>query len=182
MTKMMNNTLTTVIPCPTCKTALKEVVQDSHSLLNSDQFDALKPGDWYCATCAPDEGYKYKFWRNSQVLIQKSTIDEVTPALVESLRCEFVDGCVELGMDLYKLTPATIKILEAVWNKARHNIPPEKGPAELLQLLQLQGTLNHMCDTMTSRNDLALEIFHVVVTSNIVRADYRALYEGMEKT
>lgn len=178
----MNNTLTTVIPCPTCKTALKEVVQDSHSLLNSDQFDALKPGDWYCETCAPDEGHNYKYWRNSQVLIQKSTIDEVTPAFIESLECAFVDGCVELGMDLYKLNKSTIKILQSVWNKARHNIPPESGPAELMAMLHLQGTINQMCGTSLAGQTLALEIFHVVITSKLVRADYKALYEGMEKT
>lgn len=181
MKKMTNNTLTSVIPCPTCKAALTKVVQDSNSLLNSDQFDSLKPGDWYCTTCPPDEGQKYKFWRDRQVLIQKSNIDEVTPALIESLGCEFVDGCVELGMDMYKLNASTIRILEAVWNKARHNIPPESGPADLGAMLHLQGTLNQMCGESKAGQVLALEIFHVVVTSKLVRADYKALYERMEK-
>lgn len=50
--------------CPICNNQLEEVKQSSNSLLNSEQFDAIKAGDWFCRNCRGKEGksgYKY-FW------------------------------------------------------------------------------------------------------------------------
>jgi hypothetical protein len=51
--------------CPTCARALHKVMRPSGSMLNDDQFDAVRAGDWYCDTCPSNErgntGYRY-FW------------------------------------------------------------------------------------------------------------------------
>jgi len=56
------------VKCPSCKGSLK-VVRQNKFHLNSDQFDAIRAGDYYCKVC-PEEvgtakkantGYAY-FW------------------------------------------------------------------------------------------------------------------------
>ncbi len=50
--------------CPDCGNVLQPVVQSSTSMLNPDQFDAVKAGDWYCDNCKGTRavsGFKY-FW------------------------------------------------------------------------------------------------------------------------
>ena len=50
--------------CPKCNGPLKEVTYQSNSMLNRDQFDAVRAGDFYCTSCKGSEsssGYKY-FW------------------------------------------------------------------------------------------------------------------------
>lgn len=41
--------------CPCCKQPLQKVKQSSNSMLNAEQFDSIKAGDWYCTTC-PSNG------------------------------------------------------------------------------------------------------------------------------
>ena len=41
--------------CPTCGKPLTEVRYDSGSMLNRDQFDSIRAGDYFCASC-PDNG------------------------------------------------------------------------------------------------------------------------------
>jgi hypothetical protein len=41
--------------CPNCGRRVEPVTQ-SISCLNSDQFDAVKAGDWYCTACPEDVG------------------------------------------------------------------------------------------------------------------------------
>ncbi len=63
-----------VLRCPTCKTPLKRVVQESRGMLNSEQFDAIKAGDYYCEACPGNDrgksGLRY-FW-NSELGISVS--------------------------------------------------------------------------------------------------------------
>ena len=50
--------------CPKCNGPLKEVTYQSNSMLNRDQFDAVRAGDFYCTSCKGSKsssGYKY-FW------------------------------------------------------------------------------------------------------------------------
>lgn len=50
--------------CPNCQKELFEVRQSPHSMLNAEQFDSQKAGDFYCASCKSDKcqtGYLY-FW------------------------------------------------------------------------------------------------------------------------
>ena len=47
----MNN----VRRCPQCKEAVRRVVQSLGSLLNADQWNATKAGDWLCVSC-PSNG------------------------------------------------------------------------------------------------------------------------------
>jgi hypothetical protein len=53
--------------CPDCNSALQRVRQDEYSMLNSEQFDAVKAGDWFCTRCPSDgkarTGYRY-FWNH----------------------------------------------------------------------------------------------------------------------
>lgn len=53
--------------CPQCKGELFKVFQSSPQMLNQDQFDAVKAGDWYCDNC-PDNGRgksgRCYFWDN----------------------------------------------------------------------------------------------------------------------
>lgn len=43
--------MTKQLICPQCHGKLRRVTQSTNSPLNSDQFDAVKAGDWYCPTC-----------------------------------------------------------------------------------------------------------------------------------
>lgn len=51
--------------CPDCRKPLAKVTRSRSSMLNDDQFDAIRAGDWYCATCPTNNRgntpYRY-FW------------------------------------------------------------------------------------------------------------------------
>lgn len=50
--------------CPKCGGQLFEVRYDPNSMLNRDQFESIRAGDWYCTTCKSDKAkseYEY-FW------------------------------------------------------------------------------------------------------------------------
>lgn len=52
--------------CPQCGGRLEAVTYPSDSMLNQDQFDSVRAGDWYCTNCKGVEarsGYKY-WWDN----------------------------------------------------------------------------------------------------------------------
>jgi hypothetical protein len=42
--------------CPKCGGAVKPVTQGESSALNSEQFDAVRAGDWYCERCPQEAG------------------------------------------------------------------------------------------------------------------------------
>lgn len=55
--------------CPDCNEKVFKVKQSENSMLNREQFDAAKAGDWFCVKCASDvshTGYKY-FWDNEVI-------------------------------------------------------------------------------------------------------------------
>lgn len=50
--------------CPQCGNPLYRVLNPSFSMLNDEQFAAVRAGDWYCSECKSDaaaSGYKY-YW------------------------------------------------------------------------------------------------------------------------
>jgi hypothetical protein len=56
--------------CPGCGKKLQLVTQGPNSMLNKDQFDSVKAGDFYCETCPlrpgkviANSGYAY-YWSN----------------------------------------------------------------------------------------------------------------------
>ena len=49
--------------CPSCGQELQEVRQPANSMLNSDQFDAIKAGDFFCEQCRGNRDIAY-FWRH----------------------------------------------------------------------------------------------------------------------
>ena len=54
-----------LLRCPGCKTPLK-IVRQTGGMLNADQFDAIKAGDFYCDQCPGDRGksgFRY-FWKS----------------------------------------------------------------------------------------------------------------------
>lgn len=52
-------------PCPQCAKLLAPVKQDLPQMLNADQFDSIRAGDWFCDTCTGNRskhgGYRY-YW------------------------------------------------------------------------------------------------------------------------
>lgn len=51
--------------CPNCGRTLYKVTRPKSSVLNDDQFDAIRAGDWYCTNCTgfqSNTGYRY-WWR-----------------------------------------------------------------------------------------------------------------------
>ena len=45
------------------------VVQSRPRMLNSEQFDAIKAGDWFCKTCPDDRGENVHLYRWSHELV-----------------------------------------------------------------------------------------------------------------
>lgn len=53
--------------CPACRGELTRVV--GNGMLNDDQFDSIKAGDWYCRAC-PENGrgkMNYCYWWSSEL-------------------------------------------------------------------------------------------------------------------
>ncbi len=51
--------------CPQCRGEVRLVTQGEYAWMNSDQFNAVKAGDYYCPTCDPngrDDKGKYCYW------------------------------------------------------------------------------------------------------------------------
>jgi hypothetical protein len=51
--------------CPQCGACLREVCYPEGSMLNREQFDAVRAGDYYCTNCKGTEartGWKY-WWK-----------------------------------------------------------------------------------------------------------------------
>ncbi len=52
-----------VIACPQCGGRLESVDYPADSILNRDQFDSCRAGDWYCTNCKGTEAKSgYKYW------------------------------------------------------------------------------------------------------------------------
>lgn len=50
--------------CPKCSQPLQRVRQSADSMLNAEQFAAIRSGDWFCDCGGPDtDGYRY-FWQS----------------------------------------------------------------------------------------------------------------------
>lgn len=67
--------------CPQCGAALTKVRNPAGSSLNDDQFDAVKAGDWYCASCPSNDrgNSSHCYWNDSEV---KFAIKEGTFAVI----------------------------------------------------------------------------------------------------
>ena len=50
--------------CPKCGNELERVKQSYPAMLNSDQFDAIKAGDWYC------EHDRTYWWQRASGLVE----------------------------------------------------------------------------------------------------------------
>lgn len=61
--------------CPDCSKPLHKVTRPGGSMLNDDQFDAVRAGDWYCDTCPGNERgntrYRY-FWNREMPSVEPS--------------------------------------------------------------------------------------------------------------
>ena len=53
--------------CPVCNIQLMEVRQAEGSLLNEQQWAAVRAGDYYCQNCPPDKDMRYKYWWKKEV-------------------------------------------------------------------------------------------------------------------
>lgn len=65
-------TMTESPACPHCGSPLGRVRRSSESMLNDEQFDAIRAGDWFCK-CTTDgngsAGYCY-FWQMADGMIK----------------------------------------------------------------------------------------------------------------
>jgi len=70
--------------CPQCGTDLLEVKQ-SNGMLNDEQFDAVKAGDWYCTKCPSNDRGKTTlcYWWQREVLVD----DPVNPKHYDGDAC-----------------------------------------------------------------------------------------------
>lgn len=61
--------------CPLCGGVLREVFYNPCSLLNRDQWQALRAGDFCCDTCPGDESWNGKkyFWRRELAPSERET-------------------------------------------------------------------------------------------------------------
>lgn len=58
-----------ITTCPQCGGRLEAVTYPSDSMLNRDQFDSVRAGDWYCTSCKGVEARSgYKYWWNSDLV------------------------------------------------------------------------------------------------------------------
>jgi hypothetical protein len=69
--------------CPQCGKELMPVVQSENSMLNSEQFDAIRAGDYYCKYCKGNERGKFEnlcyWWENEVTPTHKHIKSEDTP-------------------------------------------------------------------------------------------------------
>lgn len=73
--------------CPNCGYALEKVTYPSGSMLNRDQFDATRAGDWYCGCHNNNRGnrpYAY-FWDREVAASQPSRTPAVTQPVMQEL-------------------------------------------------------------------------------------------------
>jgi hypothetical protein len=66
--------------CPKCGKPLTRVRQREPKMLNDDQFDSIKAGDYFCAGCNGDRGKRglLYFWEHE--LINKSLDEDAQKA------------------------------------------------------------------------------------------------------
>ena len=59
--------------CPQCGKPLQKVTQSERSLLNTDQFDASRAGDYYCKVCPSNGRGKllYCYWWQHETVLKK---------------------------------------------------------------------------------------------------------------
>jgi hypothetical protein len=176
---MNTTTLTSTLFCPACTARLCIVKQDENSMLNAEQFDSLKAGDYYCPNCPPTkEGLKYRYFNTTDAaFITASTFtDKVNLAEFSE---EFVAACREMKLPLETLTQSSIKILEHVWDHGRGVASAD--PVDLLNLLILQEKANMLNLSASGPAKYGYELVHVFMTSDIVQPRYKKLYEEMTK-
>lgn len=59
--------------CPFCQGPLRPVLQPAGSMLNQDQFAAIRAGDYYCVQCKGEQsatGFRY-FWRHELAALEE---------------------------------------------------------------------------------------------------------------
>ena len=55
--------------CPQCKKPLEEVRYPDGCMLNRDQFDSIRAGDYYCTSCKGNEAKSgFKYWWEKEVI------------------------------------------------------------------------------------------------------------------
>ena len=99
--------------CPQCQGPLSKVTYPPGSMLNREQFDSQRAGDFYCTTCPGDEAYTgHKYWWKSDL--------EPTQASDES---GYMRGHSDGWDDRHSAQeasdePPTDRILHVLWTKA----------------------------------------------------------------
>jgi uncharacterized protein YbaR (Trm112 family) len=76
--------------CPSCRNPLKAVTQSENSMLNEEQFNAVRAGDYYCDICPSngrgDTEYKY-YWENELPVILKLKDEFILDHITHEMNC-----------------------------------------------------------------------------------------------
>lgn len=128
--------------CPQCGGELREVTYSRDGMLNSEQFDAVRAGDYFCKKCPGKEsndGYKY-FWKRDLAKDALTTCDNCELAM--PIGCGHMYGN-QLGCPLGpRKDPAWIAG-KAVWDNLtdRRGIKQELEACDLATQLEIIETL-----------------------------------------
>lgn len=115
--------------CPLCKNELQPVLQERGSVLNEDQFAAVRAGDYYCTRC-PDNGrgntgYRY-FWARELAPSAVSLVRKYRkkPVVIEAIQVGpmSIDACVEFCQGKMKSHPLAGCVIETLEGNMTVNI------------------------------------------------------------
>lgn len=84
----------------TCGNHLEKVTQSANSMLNSEQFDAARMGDWFCRRCPKNEGKNRYFWDSEVAALAAS------PARIDCGEAGHSEGCCGNAQCLPSAAPA----------------------------------------------------------------------------
>lgn len=83
--------------CPLCRRELFPVLQEPGSVINEDQFDAVRAGDYYCTSCPTNgrgnTGYRY-FWKGELAPSASNAVRKYRkkPVVVEAMQWDGTIG------------------------------------------------------------------------------------------
>lgn len=90
--------------CPTCRGPLEAVRYEQGSMINREQFDSIRAGDWYCTACPGTEAKSgYKYWWDKDLAAEAKP--KPSPGLLLRGVLLGVEGAVVILEDIFTLRP-----------------------------------------------------------------------------
>lgn len=143
--------------CPQCGDALEKVTQSPHGMLNSEQFDAVKAGDFLCRSC-PDNGRaankKHAYFWESELTTppaeEETPEDDFWPCDMSMSRSQLID---RIGRMNFQLTSRKKRITSL--ERANQELSNRITQLERLNFEQLTA-LRCVWDCWTNAGSLTL--------------------------